>query len=151
MSANYPKPIGGTDFITKSPPDGFGMRFHVHEDGKISGTIRIQSDKQGPPGHVHGGALIALLDEAMGATAWYAGHQAVAVHLSFDLKVAVPLDTEITVHGEIQSRDGRKIWTVSRVVLSDGRVAVEGRGLFLESPQFFDNPEMTSPFVPLDE
>ncbi|MDX2076717.1 MAG: PaaI family thioesterase [bacterium] len=146
-----PKPIGGTDFITKAPPDGFGMRFHVHENGNISGKIIIGKDKQGPPGHVHGGALIALLDEAMGATAWYAGHQVVAVHLSFDLKAAVPLDVEISVQGEIQSKDGRKIWTVSRVVLPDGRVAVEGRGLFLESPQFFENMDHISPFIPLDE
>lgn len=151
MSATNPKPIGGTDFITKAPPDGFGMRFYVHEDGHISGVIRIQADKQGPPGHVHGGALIALLDEAMGATAWYAGHQVVAVHLSFDLKAAVPLNTEITVQGEIQSKDGRKIWTVSRVMLPDGRVAVEGRGLFLESPQFFEDTGTTSPFVPLEK
>ncbi|MCU0480902.1 MAG: PaaI family thioesterase [Anaerolineae bacterium] len=151
MSANTPKPIGGTDFITKAPPHGFGMRFHVHDDGHISGKIRIQADKQGPPGHVHGGALIALLDEAMGATAWYAGHQVVAVHLSFDLKAAVPLDTEITVQGEIQSKDGRKIWTISRVMLPDGRVAVEGRGLFLESPQFFEESGNISPFTPLEE
>lgn len=150
MSNTYPKPIGGTDFITKAPPDGFGMRLYVHENGAISGTIAIRHDKQGPPGHVHGGALIALLDEAMGAAAWYAGHQSVAVHLSFDLKHAVPLDVEITVCGEIQSKEGRKIWTTSRIILPDGRVAVEGRGLFLETPHFFEDLGDNSPFKPIE-
>lgn len=150
MNTSHPKPIGGTDFITKAPPDGFGMRFHVHDDGAISGKIIIRKDKQGPPGHVHGGALIALLDEAMGAAAWYAGHQAVAVHLSFDLKAAVPLDVEITVWGEIQSKDGRKIWTTSRIILPDGRVAVDGRGLFLETPQLFEDLGDNSPFKLLE-
>lgn len=150
MSDTHPKPIGGTDFITKAPPDGFGMRFHVHENGVVSGKITIRIDKQGPPGHVHGGALIALLDEAMGAAAWYAGHQAVAVHLSFDLKAAIPLDVEITVWGEIQSKDGRKIWTISRIILPDGRVAVDGRGLFLETPQLFEDMGDNYPFKPLE-
>lgn len=150
MSDIHPKPIGGTDFITKAPPDGFGMRFYVHDNGAISGKIIIQKDKQGPPGYVHGGALIALLDEAMGAAAWYAGHQVVAVHLSFDLKAAVPLDVEVTIWGEIQSKDGRKVWTTSRIILPDGRVAVDGRGLFLETPQLFENLGDSSPFKLLE-
>lgn len=149
--ATYPKPIGGTDFISKSPPDGFGMHFFVDKHGNISGKITIGKDKQGPPGYVHGGALIALLDEAMGATAWIQGHQVVAVHLSFDLKLAVPLDVEVTVQGEVQSKDGRKVWTISRVLLPDGNIAVEGRGLFLETPQFFENLNGYSPFTPIDE
>lgn len=145
------KPIGGTDFITKAPPDGFGMRFHVDAQGNTIGKIRIGKDKQGPPGHVHGGALIALLDEAMGATAWYQGHQAVAVHLGFDLKIAVPLEAEITVIGEVESKDGRKVWTVSRIILPDGRIAVEGRGLFLIVPQMFEELGDNSPFTLLEE
>ena len=36
------------------------------------------SKTMGPPGHVHGGAMAATLDEAMGAVCWMNGHPVVA-------------------------------------------------------------------------
>ena len=36
----------------------------------------------GPPGHVHGGAMAATLDEAMGAVCWMNGHHVVAATIT---------------------------------------------------------------------
>ncbi len=36
---------------------------------------------EGPPGHVHGGCISAVLDETMGLTAWYFGHAVLSVSL----------------------------------------------------------------------
>lgn len=130
------KAIGGTDFITAPEPQGFGMRFYADGEGNVSGKITLRQDKQGPPGHAHGGALIALLDEAMGAAAWNMGYRVVAVNLNFNLKRAVPLHTEITIRGKVESREDRKVFTSGQVILPDGTVAVDCTGLFLEAPAY---------------
>lgn len=143
-------PIGGTDFITAPPPQGYGMRFYVQDDGSVQGQISIDSGKQGPPGHAHGGSLIALLDEAMGACAWALGHRVVAVHLEFDLKHGVPLDTNVTVRGRVDQRDGRKVFASGDVILPDGRIAVVAEGIFLEAQGYVGKAGDFNPFVPLE-
>jgi acyl-coenzyme A thioesterase PaaI-like protein len=130
------EPIGGTEFITAPEPEGFGMRFYTDGDGTVSGKITLKADKQGPPGHAHGGALIALLDEAMGAAAWSVGYRVVAVNLNFNLKRAVPLNTEITIRGKVESKEDRKVFTSGQVILADGTIAVDCTGLFLEAPAY---------------
>ena len=145
------KPIGGTDFITRPSPHGLGMRFYAQTDDSVAGFIAIDEAKQGPPGHAHGGSLIALLDEAMGASAWYQGYRCVAVNLQFDLRRGVPLDTNVTVRGWVESKEGRKIWCGSEILLADGNIAVSGRGLFLEAPDYVGNDEDFNPFTPLEE
>jgi acyl-coenzyme A thioesterase PaaI-like protein len=143
-------PIGGTDFVTGRPPHGFGLRFYAQPDGSVAGPIRLDITRQGPPGHAHGGAVIALLDEAMGAAAWYNGHFVVAANLQFNLKKAVPLDTDLIVRGRVDSRDGRKVWTSCEILLPDGQIAVDGTGLFLEAPDLVANfADGDNPFDPL--
>ena len=41
----------------------------------------------GPPGHVHGGAMAAALDEAMGAVCWMNGHPVVAATISREIRL----------------------------------------------------------------
>ena len=142
------KPLGGTDFIRAEPPHGFGMQFYVDTEGRVSGTVQLDEGKQGPPGHAHGGALIALLDEAMGAAAWNQNYRVVAVNLQFNLKRGVPLNTDITVTGQVERKDGRKVYCTGTVLLPDGTIAVEGEGLFLEAPQYAGGPSETyNPFL----
>ena len=144
-------PIGGTAFITAPPPHGFGMRYQHDAEGKVSGVIRLDESKQGPPGHVHGGALIALLDEAMGAACWVRGYRAVAANLQFDLIRGVPLATDITVSGAVENKQGRKVYAVCEITLPDGTVAVKGRGLFIEAPDYVGGKNGFNPFVPVDD
>ncbi|MFW5748669.1 MAG: PaaI family thioesterase [Chloroflexota bacterium] len=143
-------PIGGTDFITAPVPNGFGMRFYAQPDGSMAGRISLDQNKQGPPGHAHGGALIAILDEAMGAAAWYLGHRVVAVNLQFDLKRAVPLHAAVIVRGRVDNRSGRKLYASSDILLPGGTIAVSGTGLFLEAPNYVGPDEVfENPFVPM--
>ncbi len=143
-------PIGGTDFITHPAPNGLGMRFYAQPDNSVIGQVKIGISKQGPPGYAHGGSLIALLDEAMGASAWHQGYRCVAANLQFDLKYGVPLDTNITVRGWVESKSGRKVWCKSEITLPDGRVAVSGHGLFLEAPDYVGKDGDYNPFLPIE-
>lgn len=141
------KPIGGTEFITSPPPGGMGMKFYANGAGNVRGVIAIDRSKQGPPGHAHGGSLIALLDEAMGAAAWNAGHQAVAANLQFNLRASVPLETDVSVYGEVVRVEGRKVFCTASVILPDGSVAVEAEGIFVNTPEKFTDSEVNyNPF-----
>ena len=150
MSNDGLKPIGGTQFITGEKPGGMNANMYTDAAGVVMGKVVMDISKQGPPKHAHGGSLIALLDEAMGASCWIQDYRVVAANLQFDLKQAVPLDVEITVIGRVDHKEGRKVFTTGEILLPDGTVAVEGKGLFIEAPQFMENAPF-NPFTPSED
>ena len=87
-------------------------------------------ETQGPPGHVHGGAMAAVLDEAMGGACWMNGHRTVAAKISVSFLEMMKLETETRVESRIERVDGRKVY--ARAVLFDGeRRVAESDGLFI--------------------
>ncbi len=145
-----PRGIGITwhaGFIQAEPgPDGFFP----------PGTVRIFSDfqftlyQQGPPGHAHGGASAAVIDEAMGATIWQSGYRALLAHYELDYAHPVPLNVPLRVEAWLERVDGRKLYARGHILLPDGRIAVQGQGLYLHIPHFFqtNSPTPSSPQPP---
>jgi len=87
-------------------------------------------ETQGPPGHVHGGAMAAVLDEAMGCACWMNGYRTVAAKISVSFLEMLKLETETTVESRIESVEGRKVYL--RATLMDGqRRVAESDGLFI--------------------
>ncbi len=89
------------------------------------------SKTMGPPGHVHGGALAATLDEAMGAVSWMNDHKSVAASITISFIAMLPLETDTVVEARIEKIDGRKIQVRSTLKDPSGRVVAEGSGLFV--------------------
>ena len=89
------------------------------------------SKTMGPPGHVHGGAMAATLDEAMGAVCWMNGHKVVAATITISFLSMLPIETETIVHATIERVDGRKIQLRAKLKEPSGRVVTEGSGLFI--------------------
>ena len=85
----------------------------------------------GPPGHVHGGAMAATLDEAMGAVCWMNGHHVVAATITISFLSMLPIETETIVQATIDRVEGRKIHLKSSIKNPSGRVVAEGSGLFI--------------------
>ncbi|MDQ1296257.1 MAG: hypothetical protein QG611_235, partial [Bacteroidota bacterium] len=56
--------------------------FKKDSDNSFVARVWFGPSTEGPPGHVHGGSMAAVLDEAMGASAWIAGHTVVAAKLA---------------------------------------------------------------------
>jgi acyl-coenzyme A thioesterase PaaI-like protein len=83
----------------------------------------------GPPGHVHGGAMAATLDEAMGAACWMNGHKAVAATITITFLSMLPIGTETTVEARIERIEGRKMHMRSNMTDPSGRIVSEGSGL----------------------
>lgn len=134
-----PLPDHGWCFVCgHSNPHSIGVTWFVHPDGRITATVTFTEAQQGPPGFAHGGASAAVLDEAMGAAVWSAGHRVVAVNLNVDYRRPVPLGQEVHVEARITGRDGRAMYTQAELRLPDGQVAVSARGIYVEAPHLFD-------------
>jgi acyl-coenzyme A thioesterase PaaI-like protein len=85
----------------------------------------------GPPGHVHGGAMAAALDEAMGAVCWMNGRKVVAATLSVNFIAMLPIETETILEARIDRIEGRKIYTAAKLIGAAGKPVSEGEGLFI--------------------
>jgi acyl-coenzyme A thioesterase PaaI-like protein len=138
-------PEHGVCFVCgKANPHSIGVTWFLDEGGEIFANAILSEAQQGPPGFAHGGASAAVLDEAMGAAVWQAGYSVAAVNLTIDYRHPVPLGQAVTVHARITERDEHKIFASGEITLSDGTVAVSGRGIYVEAPQLFGSVRFSS-------
>lgn len=119
-------------------PHGMGLTWYAEADGSVSASFVLDEAQQGPPGHAHGGASAAILDEAMGAAVWYAGYNVAVVHLSLDYRKPVPLHQPLSCRARMEKQEGRKIYATGEIYLPDGQVAVRAHGIFLPAPHLFE-------------
>lgn len=97
---------------------------------------------EGPIQHAHGGAIAAVLDEAMGSACWVQGHRVLAGTLTIRYRTSIPLDTVATVWTEIVRVEGRKVFTLGRLLGADGVLYTEAEGVFVRM-----RPEQEAAFL----
>ena len=85
----------------------------------------------GPPGHVHGGAMAAALDEAMGAVCWMNGHRVVAATITVTFASMLRVQTETIMQASIDRIEGRKVFTRAMLTGPAGDVVTTAEGLFI--------------------
>lgn len=116
-------------------PDGDRIRIRYYrEEGRraLMAKVWLGPEAEGPPGHAHGGVLLAVLDEVLGGSCWAHGYKVVLARFESDMRAPVRLRHVVIVDGEIESVDGRKIWVRGRIVDPDGTLHVESRCLFVQ-------------------
>lgn len=124
--------------------DPHGQRLRVKyyrrtADGALVGKAWFGPGALGPPGHAHGGAMSAVLDEAMGLAAWLAGYRVVAARLTVDFRSMMPLGTVAWIEISEERTEGRKIHMAGRLRSQDGTIFAESIGLFIQlSPEKLD-------------
>jgi acyl-coenzyme A thioesterase PaaI-like protein len=123
----------GTKFMTSPTPVGFGIRFTVADDNSVFAVIHFDDSKEGGQGILHGGAIAAVLDEAMGTAAGENGTPGYTVTMTYNYKSHIPLHQEVTVRGWIERVEGRKVFAACEAKLADGTIAVTGSGIFIQS------------------
>ncbi len=120
-------------------PHGIGITMFVGDDGVLTSEFTLNEAHQGPPGHAHGGASAAILDEAMGLVVWAAGHKVAAVNLEINYHKPLPLNQPLTLETYIIEIHKRKIFSTGEIKLTDGTIAVSGRGIYVVAPDLFKN------------
>ena len=70
----------------------------------------------------------AVLDEALGAAAWMAGHLVVVARLAVDMRQMVPLGIDATIDARVERVAGRKVYCRAELTNGTGMLA-EGEAL----------------------
>ena len=132
---DIPAELGfGPSFVSgEADTDRLRVCYFVQsDDRRLVGKAWFGPGTQGPPGHAHGGSISALLDEAMGISAWVAGYAVVAARITVNFREMLPLGTEVQFAAGIAGVDGRKILTEGRLFGSDGTRFADADALFIQ-------------------
>ncbi len=151
MTARTVLPWSDGCFVCGSEnPRGLGLRFEVEPDGTVViDPLVIDAAFEGYPGHVHGGVVTAVLDEAAGwACTMASGHLLFTVEFTVRFRRPVPGDTPLRLEAScLESR--RRISTGRAVILGgEGKVLAEGAGRFVRVPEADERatiPELRMP------
>lgn len=96
----------------------------------VSGQVTLNSIYQGPPGHVHGGWIAALLDQAVGTASALETRPGLTGKLEVTYRTPTPLFTPLDVTGRVDRVEGRKVF-VSGEVRAHGEVTAEANALMI--------------------
>ncbi len=123
-------------------PQGLHLVFTTETSNPefITATAHIQLDRmhEGPPGHIHGGIVAALLDEAMSKLNRPLNVIAMTRHMEVDYFKPAPLYHPLVLVARHLNRairpDGspdRKIFHQAELQRPDGTVLARSKGLFI--------------------
>ncbi len=116
-------------------PQGLKLEFAVatSAEGVITATSLLTMTRlhEGPPGHIHGGIIATLLDEAMSKLNRPLNLLAMTRSLSVDYLRPAPLFVPLRLVGTHVRRDGRKVLHQAELLLEDGTVLARAEGFFL--------------------
>ena len=106
--------------------------FRAPASDHLHACVWFGPGSEGPPDSVHGGAIAAVLDEAMGAVCWMNGHPVVGARITINYLHMTPVGFAGRVESWIESIERRKVLIKSRLTDEDGRVYAEGDALFIK-------------------
>ena len=120
-------------FVSGDPEgDRFRVRYYYDpESGHVQARVWFGPRTAGPPGRAHGGSIAAVLDEAMGVAALYAGYIVVAGRLTVDFATMLPLQTVTTAEAWVERVEGPKIHTRAHLKQAGGETYATSTGLFV--------------------
>ena len=121
-------------FVSGDPnADRLIVEYYFNKDsGHLYAKIRFGKYAQGPPNHVHGGAIAAAFDEAMGATAWANGYPALSCSIQVEFLCPLKLDSEVLLDAWIGKCVARKVWIYAGIWDHAGTLYAEAIGLYIK-------------------
>jgi len=122
-----PALVGNSLRFVSGEPEGdrFRVSYFKNTEEQLVARAWFGPETEGPPGHAHGGAMAAVLDEVLGLAAWAAGHPIVVGNLNIHFRQLLPLMTVMQVNSEIVRVDGRKVLVHGKIIDADGAVYAE--------------------------
>lgn len=116
-----PSLVGASLRFVSGEPDGnrYRVRYYKNEEKELRARIWFGPETEGPPGHSHGGAMAAVLDEVLGLAAWTAGYAIVVGNLNISFRNLLPLGSVVTVESRVVSAEGRKVMVHGEI--TDGK------------------------------
>lgn len=117
VAFNAPSLVGASLRFVSGEPDGnrYRVRYYRDQQQRLRARIWFGPETEGPPGHSHGGAMAAVLDEVLGLAAWAAGYPIVVGNLNINFRNLLPLEQVVTVESDVVSVEGRKVMVHGRI------------------------------------
>ncbi|HNP56015.1 MAG TPA: PaaI family thioesterase [Gordonia sp. (in: high G+C Gram-positive bacteria)] len=114
------------------------------EDGFVRAQANMGAAYEGPPGVVHGGMVALLLDQVLGAAAFYAGVPGMTGTLTIRYRAATRLGP-VRLEARVARVEGVKTFVTGELSTDDGLCA-EAEGVFVLPKQVRDfraaNPDL---------
>ncbi len=121
----------GSNFVGGNWINGFGVSFVQDGDVYVADYV-FKQHQQGPPNIAHGGAVAALIDEAMTASVFKSGlGPAFTVNLNISYRAPIYIGEHIHILAKIVALEGRKISLHSEIYLPNNTLATDAEGLFI--------------------
>jgi acyl-coenzyme A thioesterase PaaI-like protein len=112
-------------------PDGLGVEFYVDDEAVVA-DFSLDQRFSGAPSYVHGGVVLAVLDEAMAwATIALAGSFAVTKETTTRFRAPVHVDGAYRVRAEIEQDDGHELRCRAEVTDRDGVLCATAAATFV--------------------
>jgi acyl-coenzyme A thioesterase PaaI-like protein len=111
-------------------PAGLHGAFAARGD-EVHGTMTVTDTMVGAPGRMHGGIVMAFLDEGLGLVTAHHGADAMTASLTVDLRTPAIVGAILRQRAWLERRDGRK-WFVRGEVHEGDRLVAEASGLWIE-------------------
>lgn len=120
-----PALVGASLRFVSGEPDGnrYRVRYYRDSQQQLRARIWFGPETEGPPGHSHGGAMAAVLDEVLGLAAWTAGYAIVVGNLNISFRNMLPLGSVVTVETSVVSAQGRKVVVHGKICCGDTLIA----------------------------
>ena len=115
-------------------PQGLHLEFNVREEAgviKATSLVTMTRVHEGPPGHIHGGLIATLLDEAMSKLNRPLNLIAMTRSLSVDYLRPSPLFVPLRLVAKHEKRIGRKVLHSAELQAMDGTVLAKAEGFFV--------------------
>lgn len=100
---------------------------------EVRGLLHFGADAEGLPGHVHGGALSAAVDEAMGMACWCEGYCAPGVRVAAEFLLPLRPGATALLTARLLRAEGRKLHCSAEIWHAEN-AAVRATGLFVAVP-----------------
>jgi acyl-coenzyme A thioesterase PaaI-like protein len=105
------------------------------EGAEVLGTMVVTEHMVGAPGRLHGGVMMAFIDEALGlVSCLHVAGDTMTASLTVDLRAPAGVGATLTQRAWVERNEGRK-WFVRSEVHEGDRLLAEARGLWIAPRQ----------------
>ncbi len=105
------------------------------EGAKAFGTTECGYAYEGPPGHIHGGYVAAILDQFLGMAQVAGGNPGMTGKLEIRYLKPTPLNTKLKLEAEVSRIDDRKT-LVNGQIFANNNITARAEGLFIRPTHF---------------
>lgn len=118
--------VGSSLRFVSGDPEGnrFRVSYYLDSAQHLKAKVWFGPETEGPPGHAHGGAMAAVVDEVLGLAAWAAGYSIVVGNLNVSFRNMLPLHKVVSVETKVVSAEGRKVMVHGRIYCEKTTYAV---------------------------